>query len=432
MLALLGFATIATFLILIMTKRMSVMTALVLVPIGFGLLAGFNPTELGEMMLAGIKQVAPTGILLMFAVLYFATMLDAGLFDPVIDYIIRIVKGDPLKVLMGTAILTMIVHLDGDGTATFMIVLSAFLPIYKQLGINRLMLAGIVALSVGPLHLVPWSGTSARAIATLKTDAASIFNPNVPAILGGVIWVLFVAYLWGKKERKRLGVKDLGAYHSASELSVEQLLMRRPGLFWFNALFTITLIVVLMKGWLPTSVLFLVASMTVLLVNYPKLADQHKILRNHGMNIFMVSSMIFAAGVFSGILGGSKMIDAMANMLVTAIPAQHANWLPTLTAVTSLPASILFTPDAYYFGVVPILSQTATQFSLDPLEIGRAALLGQMTVGFPISPLTASTFLLVGWSEVDLGEHQRHTFFWAWGTTLVMTLVALLTGSIHI
>ncbi|MDX2066920.1 MAG: citrate:proton symporter [Haliscomenobacter sp.] len=431
MLALLGFATIATFLALIMTKRMGVMTALVLVPIVFGLLAGVKPVELGEMILAGIKQVAPTGILLMFAVLYFATMLDAGLFDPVIAGIVRAVKGDPLKVLLGTAVLTMIVHLDGDGTATFMIVLSAFVPIYKQLGINRLMLAGIVALSVGPLHLVPWSGTSARAISTLNTNAATIFNPNVPAIFGGILWVLLVAYIWGKRERKRLGVLDL-QYHPADNLNEEQKRLRRPKLIWFNAIFTILLIVTLMKAWVPTAVLFLVSSMIALLINYPKLADQQKILRNHGMNIFMVSSMIFAAGVFSGILGGSKMIDAMANALVALIPAQQANLLPTLTAITSLPASILFTPDAYYFGVVPILSQTATEFGIDKLEIGRAALLGQMTVGFPISPLTASTFLLVGLSEVDLGEHQRFTFFWAWGTTIVMTIVALLTGSIHI
>ena len=171
--------------------------------------------------------------------------------------------------------------------------------------------------------------------------------------------------------------------------------------------------------------------MIALLVNYPKLADQQKVIKSHGTNIFLVSSMIFAAGIFSGILTGAKMIDAMANSLVALIPQQHASWLPTLTALTSLPASILFTPDAYYFGVVPILSQTATQFGIDPLEIGRAALLGQMTVGFPISPLTASTFLLVGLTEVDLGEHQRHTFFWAWGTTIVMTIMALLTGSIH-
>lgn len=431
MLSLLGFATILVFLALIITKKMSVMTALVITPVVFGLSAGFNPKELGDFALAGIKQVAPTGVLLMFAVLYFATMLDAGLFDPVIAAIIKSVKGDPLKVILGTAILTMIVHLDGDGTATFMIVLSAFLPIYKQLKINRKILASIVALSVGPLHLVPWSGTSARAISTLKSDAVHIFNPNIPAIIAGIMWVLFVAYWFGQKERKRLGIIEF-EYNHKDNLNTEQHQLRRPNLLIINAILTISLIVALTKGWLPAPVLFVIASMIALLVNYPKLADQQKVIKSHGTNIFLVSSMIFAAGIFSGILTGAKMIDAMANSLVALIPQQHASWLPTLTAITSLPASILFTPDAYYFGVVPILSQTATQFGLDPLEIGRAALLGQMTVGFPISPLTASTFLLVGLTEVDLGEHQRHTFFWAWGTTIVMTIMALLTGSIHL
>lgn len=431
MLSLLGFATILVFLALIITKKMSVMTALVITPVVFGLSAGFNPKELGDFALAGIKQVAPTGVLLMFAVLYFATMLDAGLFDPVIAAIIKSVKGDPLKVILGTAILTMIVHLDGDGTATFMIVLSAFLPIYKQLKINRKILASIVALSVGPLHLVPWSGTSARAISTLKSDAVHIFNPNIPAIIAGIMWVLFVAYWFGQKERKRLGIIEF-EYNHKDNLNTEQYQLRRPNLLIINAILTISLIVALTKGWLPAPVLFVISSMIALLVNYPKLADQQKVIKSHGTNIFLVSSMIFAAGIFSGILTGAKMIDAMATSLVALIPQQHASWLPTLTAITSLPASILFTPDAYYFGVVPILSQTATQFGLDPLEIGRAALLGQMTVGFPISPLTASTFLLVGLTEVDLGEHQRHTFFWAWGTTIVMTIMALLTGSIHI
>lgn len=431
MLAFLGFSLIFVFLILIITKRLSVITALVLTPIFFGFIAGFNSQDLGKFALEGIKQVAPTGILLTFAVLYFATMLDAGLFDPVITFILKSVKGDPLKVIMGTAILTMIVHLDGDGTATFMIVLSAFLPIYKYLKINRLVLSCIVALSVGPLHLVPWSGTSARAISTLKSDVVHIFNPNIPAILGGIVWVLFVAYWLGKKEQKRLGIIDF-QYNLKDELTNEQQLLRRPKLLWINALMTISLIAILMTGSIPPAVLFIVANMIALLINYPQLPDQQKILRGHGSNIFSVSSMVFAAGIFSGVLTGSKMIDAMAHELVQLIPKEHANLLPCLTAVTSMPASMLFTPDAYYFGIIPILSQTATQLRIDNLEIGRAALLGQMTVGFPISPLTGSTFLLIGLSEVDLGEHQRFTFKWAWGTTLIMTLIALLTGSLHI
>jgi CitMHS family citrate-Mg2+:H+ or citrate-Ca2+:H+ symporter len=325
----------------------------------------------------------------------------------------------------------MVVHLDGDGTATFMIVVSAFLPLYKQLRINRLVLPGIVALSVGPMHLVPWSGTSARAMATLHSDATHLFNPNIPAILGGIAWVLLVAYRLGKKERARLGIVPLDYDHQAG-LTEAQRAFRRPKLLWFNALMTLSLIGILVKGFIPAPVLFILASTGALLVNYPQPREQQTLLKAHGANIFLVSSMIFAAGIFSGILTGSKMIEAMAHTVVSLIPQQHASLLPVLTALTSMPASLLFTPDAYYFGVVPVLSQAAGHYGLDPLQIGRAALLGQMTVGFPLSPLTASTFLLVGLTEVELGDHQKFIFKWALGTTVVMTLVALLTGSIHL
>jgi CitMHS family citrate-Mg2+:H+ or citrate-Ca2+:H+ symporter len=431
MLAIYGVVTIAIFLVLIMTRRMSVITALVLVPVVIAFIAGFGYKEIGAMALTGIKQVAPTGILLMFAVLFFSVMLDAGLFDPVIAIIIRSVKGDPLKVIVGTAILTMFVHLDGDGTATFMIVLSAFFPIYKRLGINRLMLAGIVALSVGPMHLVPWSGTSVRAMSTLNTDALHMFNPNIPAMLGGIVWVLFVAYIFGKKERKRLGIVQFD-YEHKENLTEAQRTLRRPKLILINAILTVSLITALLIGVVPAPVLFVIASIFALMVNYLKLPDQQKIMKAHGANIFLVSSLIFAAGIYSGILTESKMIEAMASGLVNLIPKQHASFIPVLTAIISMPASILFTPDAYYFGVVPVLSHTCSQLGVDPLEIGRASLLGQMTVGFPLSPLTASTFLLIGLAEVELGEHQKFVFKWAWGTTIVMTIIALLTGSIHI
>jgi len=431
MLAITGFIIIIGFLILILFKKLSVITALILVPIIAGLIIGISPGQIGEMSLAGIKQVAPTGVLLMFAVLYFSTMLDAGLFDPVVSFIIRSVKGDPLKVIIGTAILAMIVHLDGDGTATFMIVLSAFLPVYRQLNINPLILPGIVAMSVGPMHLVPWSGTSARAMAVLHADATQLFNPNIPSILAGIAWVLFVAFLFGRKERKRLGVTELN-YHPQQQLSDEQKLLRRPKLIVLNAVMTIVLIALLMTGWIPAAVLFMVFAALALVINYPRLAEQQKVLKTHGTNIFFVSGMIFAAGIFSGVLTGSGMIAAMSQALVKLIPAEHFSLLPVATAVFSMPASLFFTPDAYYFGVVPVLTEAASHMGVPAVEIGRASLLGQMTTGFPVSPLTASTFVLIGLAEVELGEHQRFIFKWIWGTTIVMTAMALLTGSIHL
>jgi citrate-Mg2+:H+ or citrate-Ca2+:H+ symporter, CitMHS family len=431
MLSLLGFSTIIVFLVLVVTKRLSVMLSLILVPIAFALIGGFAAKELGEMIVAGIKQVAPTGILLIFAVLYFALMIDAGLFDPVIAGIVRLVKGDPLKITLGTALLTMLVHLDGDGTATFMITISALLPIYKKLGMNRLLLPCIVALGAGVMHMVPWSGTMARAMNVMQTDAATLLVPLFPAWICGIFWVLCVAYYLGRKERKRIGIVHLD-YNHLEELTEKQKAIRRPALFWLNATLTILIITALIAALLPPPAIFILGFPIALMINYPSQTEQRRRMADHATNVFFVSIMIFAAGVFSGILTGTKMIDAMAGTLVSLIPKQHAGLLPTLTGVTSMPLSLAFTPDAYYFGLLPVLKNTMIHFNRDAIEVGRAAVLGQMTVGFPLSPLTASTFVLVGLSEVELSDHQKFTFKWAFGTTLVMTIVALLTGAIHI
>ncbi|MFJ5768377.1 CitMHS family transporter [Psychrobacillus sp. NPDC093180] len=431
MLALLGFLTIGVFLLAIFTKKLSVIVSLVIIPIIFGLIGGFG-AEIGGLMLDGLIQVAPTGIMLVFAIMYFGLMMDVGLFDPMIKKIIQIVKGDPLKVVMGTVFLSMIVHLDGNGSATFMITITAMLPIYEKLGMNRLILAGVVALGAGVMNIIPWGGPTARAMTTLNAEAVDIFNPVIPAMVAGIAWVLVASYLIGRKERKRLGIIDIENIDFDLELDEETKKIRRPKLFYFNLLLTLLMLCALLLVWLPMPVVFIVGFIVALMVNYPKNADQQARILSHAGNVLLVASMIFAAGIFTGILNGTGMIGEMASALVRLIPESLGNYLPTIVAITSMPLSLVFTPDAYYFGVLPIISETASNLGINPHEIGRAAILGQMTVGFPLSPLTAATFILIGLTKVDLFEHQKFIFKWAFGTTIVMTIVALLTGAISI
>ncbi|MFB5285310.1 CitMHS family transporter [Peribacillus sp. Hz7] len=432
MLALLGFLTIGIFLFLIMTNRLSVLIALVLVPVVFALIGGFG-LGIGQMMLDGVIKVAPTGIMIVFAVLYFGLMIDTGLFDPMINKMLQLVKGDPLKVVIGTAVITMLVALDGDGASTFMITVTALLPLYKRLKMNPLVLAGVVALGAGVMNLAPWGGPTARAMTALNTDAAELFHPVLPAMIVGILWVLFSAFWLGKKERARLGIMDLNEdYTGILEEQAAAIEAKRPQLFWFNLILTIILLVALVKVWLPLPILFIIAFCIALLVNYRNPKEQQERISSHASNVVLVSTMIFAAGIFTGILTGTKMIDAMASSMVSIIPESLAGYLPVLVAITGMPLSLVFTPDAYYFGILPIISQTAASFGVDPIEIGRAAILGQMTTGFPLSPLTASTFILIGLTGVRLGDHQRFIFKWAFGTTIVMTIVALLTGAITI
>jgi CitMHS family citrate-Mg2+:H+ or citrate-Ca2+:H+ symporter len=279
------------------------------------------------------------------------------------------------------------------------------------------------------MNLTPWGGPTARAAAALEVSTAQLFNPIIPAFIAGIVWIIFVAYLVGKKERKRLGIQDME--HSLhDELTEEERSMRRPKLFWFNLVLTVLTIVALVQVWLPLPIVFMVAFAVAVLINYPKPNDQMDQIRAQSVGMITVVSIIFAAGIFTGILSGTGMITAMATSLVNIIPNEVGGSMGVIVATISMPLSLIFTPDAYYFGVMPILAETAGAYGLDPIQIGQASMLGQMTTGFPLSPLTASTFLLIGLAGVELADHQKFVFKWAFGTTIVMTIVAVVTGVI--
>ncbi|MEC1071340.1 CitMHS family transporter [Priestia megaterium] len=435
MLSLLGFAMITAFMYLIMSKKLTPMVAFMLIPIVFGIIGGFAK-GIGPMMLEGVKDVAPTSIMILFAILYFGLMIDTGLFDPLIAFILKVVKGDPLKIVVGTAVLSMMVALDGDGTTTYMITASALLPLYKKLKMNPLILAGIAMLSMGVMNMTPWGGASAMAMSSLGLTSSELFFPLIPVMGIGLLWVLFVSFIFGRKERKRLGVIDFQdtfkEIASASEIvqSTELPEYRRPRLLWFNFVLTLVLLVCLIMDFIPLMILFMVAFAIALLVNYPNIKDQQKRISSHAANAVAVVSIIIAAGIFIGIMSGTHMIDAMAKTLVAIIPDVLGPYLPVIVALLSAPLTFVMSNNAFYFGVLPIIAQAAEAYGISASEIGRASILGQPV--HIISPLIAAAHLLMRMVEIEFIDLQRFLMKWAFGTTIVMIIASLVLGVISI
>jgi CitMHS family citrate-Mg2+:H+ or citrate-Ca2+:H+ symporter len=432
-LTILAFAMIAVFMTLIMTKRMSVLTALILVPIAFALLAGFRG-EIGAMMLDGVKALAPTAVMLLFAILFFSIMIDVGLFEPVVQLVVRLVKGDPVRILVGTSILTLLVSLDGDGSTTFLIVTSALMPLYKRLGLSRLMAASVMMQASGVMNILPWGGPTARAASALKVDAGAIFVPMIPAIIGGALWVVFVAYMFGRKERARIGVLDPNAFGRLQDAiehdsdSVADIALRRPKLLPVNLTLTVALLAALIAGLLPLPVLFMIAYAIALVVNYPSMTEQKGRLNAHAGNALAVASVICAAGILTGIMGGTKMIDAMGNSVIALVPPSLGPHMAIVTGIVSIPFTFFLSNDAFYFGVLPILNQAAASYGISAAEMARASVVGQPV--HLLSPLVPSTYLLVGLVGIELGDHQRFTLKWSLVTSLVMLAIGVLVGVI--
>lgn len=428
MLAFLGLITILLLLFLVITKKASPVVALILIPMVTGILAG-KTAELPGMISEGLQAIAPTGVMFVFAILFFGILLDAGTFQPIIDRLLKIAGNDPIKIALATAVLAMLVHLDGSGAVTFLVVIPALAPIYDQLGMKRITLACIVALSAGTMNMVPWGGPTIRAATALNVPVTELFNPMVIPLLTGLATVFGIAFFLGKSEKNRLGIQ---LATTISQNSGESNPLHRPKLFWINIFLIVLAITSIILSWAPPFVVFMVAFALALLINFPKVEEQKKRIDAHAKEAMLMASILFAAGCFTGVLKGSGMMEAMAGTVQTILPEQLGRQLPLLTGLVAMPASLLFDPDSFYFGILPLLSSTATTFGASSLEVGKAAILGQMTTGFPISPLTGSTFLLVGLSGVELGDHQKKTIPLAFLVTLVMLLVSILLGIISI
>lgn len=425
MLALLGFLTVVVLLVVIMSKKMNPVVALIVIPIIFGLIGDFG-FELPKFILEGIKSIAPTGTMFIFAILFFGILTDAGTFQPIIDKILAKVGKDPVKITVGTAILAMLVHLDGSGAVTFLVTVPAMLPLYNALGMRKTTLATVVALGAGVMNILPWGGPTLRAATSLKMPVTDLFNPLLIPFLSGIIFVLIVAFYLGKQEKKIVNFENVE--FQKDDTNNQKI---SGTLFLINVLIIIVAIGFLISGKVNPTVVFMVAFSIALMINYPNTKKQKEIIDNHAKEALMMASILFAAGAFIGIMQKSEMITAMSNLLVESIPESLGKYLPILTGVVSMPASLLFDPDSFYFGILPILSNTATQFDIPAFAVGRAAVLGQMTTGFPVSPLTGSTFLLIGLTGVELGEHQKKTIPYAFLATIVMLVVAVITGALY-
>nr|WP_279627977.1 SLC13 family permease [Gordonia lacunae] len=488
MLVALGLGMVATFMVLIITKRATPVVALILVPVAFGLFAGAG-LDISDMITDGIKDLAPTAAMLFFAIIFFGIMIDVGLFDPVVRAVVRAVHDDPARLVVGTAVLAGVVSLDGDGSTTFIITTAALLPLYLKLGVSPVVLTVVAGLTNGTMNILPWGGPTARAASALNIDTNDVFVPMIPALAAALVVVLLFAYHLGVLERRRIGkleirdsllapkeevlvaagggtglpprgrrVRGSGSAGTGStgvddaptgdhdlgrpaanpddddrDASFSGVLdpnreTLRPKLFWVNAGLTVALLAILGADIVAIPVLFMIFAGIALAINFPHIKQQQEAITRHSSSIVSVVAMVLAAAVLTGVFNGTGMVDAIAHWLADGIPDWMGPHMAIVIGVLSIPLTFLMSNDAFYYGVLPVLSETATRYGIDPTEMARASITGQ-TVHMQ-SPLVPAILLLVALAGVTLADHHKKVLWRATVVSLVMLAVGVLVGAV--
>jgi CitMHS family citrate-Mg2+:H+ or citrate-Ca2+:H+ symporter len=438
-LALLGFATVITVIVLLLRNvtvpalafvSVSTITAAILVATG-----AFTLDEMAGFIKEGVKGVHGTAILFIFSVLFFGVMTDAGMFDKIIGALMKKVGNNVVGVALMTCLIAIIGHLDGGGASTFLITIPAMLPVYKRLHMRRETLLLICVTSMGVMNLLPWGGPTMRAASVLGVESNDLWSQILPMQIVGLVLAVGTAIFWGLQEKKRIAklgdaaVEDVGKYDdSDSEEKNNEL--ARPKNFIFNVILTLAVIIVLVLDIFPSYYVFMVGCALGILVNYRGKKLQNSIIKSHASAGLSMASTILCAGVFLGVLSKSGIMEKMAIMMASVIPASLGRFLPVIIGVLSVPLALLFDTDSYFYGLLPVLISVGNQFGVNPAHIAIAMVVCRNCATF-ISPVAPATYLGIGLAGVEIKDHIKYCFGWQWGVSIVCLVAGLILGVIH-
>ena len=429
-LAVIGFVMVLVLIICLIKKIVIPPIAFILLPTIAALVAGFDPLVINKFAASGISKMVSTVSLFVFSISFFSLMSDQGVFDPVVNFLIKKAGTNVTLVLLATAAVAVIGHLDGSGATTFIITITAMLPLFRKLKMDNRALMMLVCVAIGVMNVCPWGGPTIRAATVLETDPNILWHRLLPVQGAMLVLTFAVAFLQSgiqKRRIKKLGLKADDTVVEEAAAVEENKPKVSTALQWYNFLIVVAVIVILMMGLLNPAYTFMLALALTLPFNIKSLKEQNGKLKNYGVAAMSMVVTLFAAGIFTGVLSGTGMLNAMASAVVTVIPPDLGRYTHFIVACFAVPLIMCLGTDSFYFGLLPVVVGIASQFGVNPMDVACVLLVAE-NVGVMISPLSPAMYLGLGLLEIDVGEHIKYSLAWIWGVSLLAIAACIVLG----
>lgn len=449
-LTIMGILIIGSIVGLLIAKKISPVVGMILIPSIGALLLGYGVKDLVKFFNSGLESVMSVVIMFIFAIIFFGIMTDSGLFKPIVKRLILMTRGNVVIVCIVTALIGMFAQLDGAGAVTFLLSIPALLPLYKALNMNKYLLILLLAISAAIMNMVPWGGPMARVASVLKVKSVNeLWYGIIPVQLIGFVLVLIFATYLGFREKKRIKKAiEKGDLQPTLDIDIHRLVknyerdqdikfpirgraLKHGWVIWANVLLTVIVLVMMLANIAPPEFAFMIGVALALVINFPNVDEQMNRLKAHAPNALMMAAVIIAAGMFLGVLEETGMLKAIALSFIKIIPDAVGPYLHIIVGFFGVPLDLLTSTDAYYFALLPIVEQTASQFGINPVSTAYSMVIGNI-VGTFVSPFSPALWLAIGLAEANMGTYIKYAFFWIWGFAIVLLAIAVLIGTVTI
>lgn len=398
MLAIIGFVLMAVLMFVLIKEKMAPPVAFIVLPLIAAICAGFGMEEIAGFIKTGMNTMLSTAILFIFSISYFTLMDHAGLFDPIIHFLIKRTGKSVTTIFFAVLLTTLVAHLDGSGATTFLIVVPAFLPIFKKMGVRPQALLGVMCGMYGVMNLVPWGGPTMRAASVSGVEAGQLYQFILPGV-GCLVLMAFVnAWIISHVEiRKGASIAAVSAEGEKEAETKSQ----KKGRYWFNLILTLAML----------ALLFMDTPMPL-------------------YSIFMIAYAVALMGIFMGVIKDSGMVEAMANAIVNILPAAIAPHMHWFMALFSVPLLMVLGTDAFYYALLPIIMGVVEPFGVTTETVAATFLL-TATLGTPVSPSVAAVYVGLGLTDISIGEHIKYSLKYVWGGSIAVLILSTLLGVIQ-
>ena len=426
MLALIGFTLMIILMIVLIKSWVSPPVAFIGLPLIAAVIAGFSVADIGGFIGDGMKSMLSTAVLFVFSISYFTLMDEIGLFDPIINALTKRAGKNIWMVVIALLLTTFVAHLDGSGATTFLIVVPAFLPIFKRLGMRQ---EALLAMMCGPyavMNILPWGGPTMRAATVAEVETSDLYAFIIPGVLCLIVCAFLNAFLITTNE-KRHGLNPEESNDNSQNHSEEKS-EKRTWRYWFNLVVTLIMLAFLFLDTpMPLYSIFMIAYAIVLVVNFPNTKTQNSKIKSLGQNAMVMTVTLFSVGIFMGVISGTGMVEAMANTIVSVLPeamAPHMHWF---MALFSVPLMMILGTDAFYYALLPIIIGVVAPFGV-AAEAVAATFLLTATYGTPVSPSVAAVYVGLGLADVSIGDHIKYALKFVWPMSILVLIGATILG----
>lgn len=425
-----GFLMLAVIVVLLLTNKTSIIPVFGIIPIIAALILGYGLKDIQGFMNDGFKSVLNTIILFSFAVMFFSLLSDVGMFDVVVNRVMKYLGNNVLAVLYVACFVTMISHLDGSGATTALVTIPTMLPIFKKMKIRPACIVFVMSIMSGAMNITPWCASMLRVTSVTGLDAQVLWRYLAPvqafAIVCGLLFMIPIAAI---EKKNGAGMTDVE--FAALKASLDQpakVSVSKPVLV-FDLALTAVMVVGLLLGWFGTAIGFIVAFGLALVVNFKTTKEQGGKIKQYGGPAINMVMTIIAIGVLVGVMNGTGMIEGMTNAILAVLPESLGKHLCFVVSLFVVPINTIIGSDNVYFALTPIMQSLVSTYGVTDLALATSIVV-PCALAANVTLIGASPYLALGLADVTMGEHLKYSFKWIWLLAVSCTVFGMVIGKI--